>query len=69
MNYWLDQDKVKLANSLAETAMTIYQSLLQKLDFEALPGSQNLGEQDDMAYFRNKVFNSLGLPEHFFKKP
>jgi len=33
---------------------------------EPLPGAENLGEADDIEYFKNKLFNALELPQCFF---
>lgn len=35
---------------------------------EALPGAENLGEVDDVIYFRNKLFEALSLPRSYFVK-
>lgn len=33
---------------------------------ETLPGAQNLGEVDDVLYFRNKLFTALNFPKNYF---
>jgi hypothetical protein len=33
---------------------------------ETLPGAQNLGEIDDVLYFRNKLFAALNFPKNYF---
>ncbi len=33
---------------------------------ETLPGAQNLGEVDDVVFFRNKLFTALNFPKNYF---
>lgn len=60
--------KCVAAAIVAPAAIT---QIIRPTSIEMLPGTQNLGEIDDLAYFRNNLFTKFSFPRNVYesKKP